>query len=114
MEFEWIGKRTIGHVARALVFLTGVCAFGQPQLLVFNAASMRAGDVAPGSLAELDLSAQGGPLPSIDFALASAQILPAGSGVPLPLQLQRRASRPGALVLIPSEIPLGQATIALT
>jgi hypothetical protein len=83
-----------------------VCAFGQQQLQVENAASLLSGDVATGSLVKLQLIIQGGPVTPIDPATISAQLLQMGFQDPLPLSIVEVSDATSVLVLIPSATAL--------
>lgn len=100
--------------ARVLILLVCGCAFGQQQLQVENAASLRTGDIAAGSLARLQLIYQSGPITPIDPATVSAQLLPVGFQDPLPLSILEVLDATSVLVLIPSATPLGPASITLS
>lgn len=99
--------------ARVLVWLVCGCAFAQQQLQVENAASLLTGDIAAGSLVKLQLIIQGGGITPIDPASVSAQLLPVGFQVPLPLSILEVLDATSVLVLIPSTTPLGPASVTL-
>jgi uncharacterized protein (TIGR03437 family) len=105
-----------GHFSIWLVsaFLICNCAFAQQLLQVENAASLLTGDIAVGSLARLQLIYQGGPITPIDPATVSAQLLPMGFQDPLTLSILKVSGATSVLALIPSDTPLGPASITLS
>jgi uncharacterized protein (TIGR03437 family) len=100
--------------ARVLVLLVCDCAFAQQQLQVENAATLLTGDIAAGSLVELQLIAGSGPIMSIDPLTVSAQLLPAGFQDPLSLPILEVLDATSVLVLIPSDTPFGTGSIMLS
>jgi len=101
-------------LARVLVWFVCGCACGQQLLQVENAASLRTGDIAAGSLVQLDLFPQGGgPVAPLDPATVSAKLLPMGFHDPLPLPIREILDPLSVLVLIPRDTPVGNAGVTL-
>ena len=95
-----------------LIPLLCCSALGQ-QLQVENAASLRVGDIAVGSLAKLQLIYQGGAITPIDPPTVSVQFQPAAPGLTLRLQVLEVPDALSVLTLIPAEAPLGPGIVTL-